>query len=96
MSATSEAVAAFEAQGVLEPGTEGWWKVWGAQVHHVQAGDLVGSLVDGEMDWFLVEELFEAKAAPLRQGFVTDGERTTLGVLCPIVLLRRGTHNVLA
>lgn len=96
---TAEAVAQFEGQGALQPGSEGWWKVWGASVRHIRTGDLVATLSeDGEreLDWMLIQDRFGAKAAPLRQGFVVDGERVTLGALAPVVVLRRGTHNTLA
>jgi hypothetical protein len=87
----------MEAQGRIAPGTEGWWEVWGASVRDVQAGDLVlaQSGVD-EQEAMLVDDTFTAKADPIRRGFVVEGERVTMGVLCKIVLLRRGTHHTLA
>lgn len=93
---TAEAVAQFEAQGALVPPTLGWWKVWGAQVRHIQPGDLVATLVDGDLAWDLVRDTFTAKSAPLREGFITDEGRFTLGALVPIVLMRWGTHHMLA
>jgi hypothetical protein len=94
---SQEAWAQVEAQGTIAPGTDGWWKVWGATWSHVRAGDLVLTKVDGEATPTLVADLFEAKAAPARVGIVTDDEqRVTFGALCPLVLLRRGTHNTLA
>lgn len=90
----STAVAEFEAQPALQPGAAGWWRVWGAKPHHVRAGDIV--ITRGERPVF-VTDTFTAKAAPMRQGLVDqDGERFTLGALCPIVLVRPGTHNTLA
>lgn len=82
------------AQPELAPGTEGWWQVWGARPCHIRPGDALA--IQGEEGWLLVEDLFEAKAAPARQGLVANGERFTIGALCPIALLRRGTHNTLA
>jgi hypothetical protein len=32
---------ALNAQGAIQPGTEGWWKVWGATLNDVRDGDLV-------------------------------------------------------
>lgn len=93
---TAEAQAAFEAQDALAPGTPGYWKVWGAGVNHVCIGDLVGTLVDGELRFDLITDLFPAKAAPLRRGFVSDGSQFTLGVLVPVVVLRWSTRNTLA
>lgn len=94
---TSEAVAQFNDQGRIPPGTPGWWRVWGASVQDIAPGDLVATLSDGELSWSLVHELFTARAYPLRHGLVTDGgERFTLGALVPVVVLRRGTHHVLS
>lgn len=96
--AKTDAVARFEAQGKLQPGDEGYWKVWGARPRHIRAGDIVMSKNDGDdsVETYEVEELFLAKAHPMRIGLVVKGERTTIGALCPIVLVRWGTHNMLA
>jgi hypothetical protein len=93
---SAEAQAEFEAQGAIPSGTEGWWRIWGASARHVRAGDLVLTLVDDELKYDLVQELFEAKAAPMRWGYVADGERLTLGALYPFHLLRWGTKHTLA
>ena len=94
---TAEAVAEFEAQGVLQPGDEGWWKVWGAQVRHIRTGDLLlCKNQDDETEFSLIHDTFLAKSHPLRRGFISDDQEFTLGVLSAIVLLRRGTHNMLA
>lgn len=93
------ALAAFEAQGSLQPGEQGWWKVWGASLADVRAGDLILTAdpdADGGLVPTLVEETFRPAAYPARHGFVADGARFTIGALCPIVLLRQGTHNTLA
>jgi hypothetical protein len=89
-----EIQAELEVQGVLQPGQEGWWKVWGANVTHIRTGDVVH--FKGDEGWVFIEDTFEAKAAPIRRGFVSNGERFTMGVLVPVVVLRRGTHNFLA
>jgi hypothetical protein len=96
---TQAAVAEFEAQGSLPPGTEGWWKVWGARVSSIRTGDLIflKGQDDGEPEGHLIAGTFEAKATGLRRGFIVDNEeRFTLGMLCPVVVLRRDTHNILA
>jgi hypothetical protein len=90
---SAEALRQVEAQGVLQPGTEGWWKVWGARVSDIRPGDLV---LSGGDNADLIEGTFEAKAAPVRVGFIADGERFTLGALVPVIVLRRSTHNLLA
>lgn len=94
MTTTAEALAEFEAQGAIQPGTPGWWKVWGARPQHIRKGDL---LLLPENGTELIADTFVAKAAPLRFGFVNaEGDRFTIGALAPIVLLRRSDHNVLA
>lgn len=95
-AAAAAAWAEFEAQGVLQPGEPGWWKVWGAGFGHVRAGDLFLTRgADGSDEVYLAEDVFEAKAHPIRVGVVIEGERVTWGIMCPLVLLRRGTHNTL-
>lgn len=89
-----EAVAEFEVQGRISPGTEGWWQVWGATPQHIRPGDLV--LVQGEKGWTLILDTFTAKAAPLRVGLVDESGKWTLGALCPVAVVRKGTHNTLA
>jgi hypothetical protein len=83
--------AEVEAQGALQPGTEGWWQVWGAVPGDLEPGDYV-LMKDDE---FLVQDVFVAKS-PARIGIVVDGERLTLGLLCRVVILRRGTHGTLS
>ena len=93
---SAEALAQFEAQGTLQPGEEGWWKVWGANVHSVRPGDLVMSKVDGEVVTDLVEDTFKANAYPMRAGFVIDGAKCTFGALTNVIVVRWGTKNTLA
>lgn len=38
---TPRATEIINAQGRLEPGEEGYWKVWGASIRDIQRGDLV-------------------------------------------------------
>lgn len=87
-------VALLERMGQLQPGEPGLWKVWGARVADIRPGDVV--LDDPAGDFFEVEALFEAKAAPLRVGIVVAGERQTLGAMCPVIVLRWGTGHTLA
>lgn len=86
--------ATIEAQGSLAPGTAGYWKLWGAQPRHIRPGDVVLLAPDAEFE--LVDDTFTAKAAPVRVGLVINGERCTIGALCPVIVLRQGTHNTLA
>ena len=95
---SAEALAQFEAQGTLQPGEEGWWKVWGANVHSVRKGDLVlsTSSVTGKVVADLVEDTFVSKSYPMRGGLIADGKEFTLGALTNIIVVRWGTHNTLA
>jgi hypothetical protein len=90
---TAQAMASFESQGKLLPGTGGWWRVYGATPKDIRKGDLVlsqGNYAD------LILDTFEAKAAPLRFGFVSDDGRFTIGALASVIVLRLGTRNTLA
>jgi len=88
-------VEEVKAQGILKPGDYGWWKVWGAQPKDIQPGDVV--MVKGDEDWTEITGLFLSNAHPVRLGFWGEGgNRFTIGALCPVVVLRRGTHNMLA
>lgn len=91
-------MAEFESQPALDPGQDGWWKVWGASPQDIRAGDLVFTRgeADGDVDSFFVQETFTSKAAPMRVGIVVDGRQQSIGALAPIVLVRRGTKNTLA
>ena len=84
----------IENQGTLEPGQSGYWKVWGARPRHIRKGDII--LTDSNGPFEMVEDTFMAKAFPCRVGLVIGGERLTLGALCPVIVLRYGTHNILA
>lgn len=33
--------ARLDAQGVLQPGEQGWWKVWGASARSIRTGDML-------------------------------------------------------
>jgi hypothetical protein len=92
------AIEAFQAQGVLQPGTEGFWQVWAARPLHLRPGDIllskVGDTSEAEVDY--VEELFVAKSAA-RRGFVNhEGQRLTVGIGASVVIVRWGTHGTLA
>lgn len=93
---TAQAQAEFEAQPRLQPGEAGWWKVWGASVRDIRAGDLVLYKRDGVVTFAYIQETYESPAAPLRFGFVEDGVRFSLGALVPVVVVRPGTKNTLA
>jgi hypothetical protein len=92
---TLAARAAIKAQQRIQPGTDGWWKVYGARVADIRPGDYVFTRDD--LDGFLVEDTYTNEGwRGFRAGIVVDGERMSIGTLCPIVLLRRGTKGTLA
>lgn len=91
----------FDAQSSgsmrMQPGTQGWWKVWGARVSDIKPGDLVISKnKDGEYCVDLIEDFCMTTSYPIRHGFVIAGERTSFGALTAVVVLRQALHNILA
>jgi hypothetical protein len=93
-----EAIDHVKTMPAKQPGTEGFWEVWGARPHHLRPGDILVSKVRGtdEVEIDFVADLFPAKS-PARQGFVNqDAEQFTVGILSPVVILRWGTHGTLA
>jgi hypothetical protein len=97
LNTPAENIALFEAQERLEPGTPGYWKIWGASVRHIIPGDIV-LMKDGDTTITeFITGTFTAKAAPMRFGLVdAKGEKFTLGALTPVIVVRWGTHNTLA
>lgn len=83
-------------QGPIAPGTQGWWKVWGAGVGNVRVGDLIVFLHDGEMITEGPVRLLKRNS--LRCSFLRpDGTWFSLGRgYGPIVLYRQGTKHTLA
>jgi len=99
----------ISAQPAMEPGTEGYWKVWGARVADVRPGDLVMLKYSDEPGTVFSYVVGERVRRPEYQGrpVLMDtvrpkfsdqvtGEEFTIGAMQPIVLLRWGTHNTLA
>jgi len=91
MRTTAEVRAEIEEQRALEPGTPGWWQVWGATVRDVSPGDFVVTRTDD----FFVQDVYDARSAA-RLGVVVDGQRETIGRMCPVAVLRRGTRATLS
>jgi hypothetical protein len=99
MMATPIATA-LDAQGILQPGQEGYWQVWGARASDIRHADLV--MVKGRDGQ--VREYAVAEPAPW--GDIRDiayprfrdesGELFSVGALQPVVVLRRGTRHTLA
>jgi hypothetical protein len=92
---TATVRAAIEAQPVLHPGDEGWWRVYGARPRDIRPGDFV--MTPDDLDGFLVDDVFVNDAwRGIRTGIVVDGERQSIGTYCPIVLLRQASRAALA
>jgi hypothetical protein len=95
--AADKCVREFENQPVLAPGEVGWRKVWGANVSHIRAGDIVLTRSGDAVETSYVADTFESKSAPMRRGFVDGGgKRFTLGAMNAVIVVRKGTHNTLA
>lgn len=89
---TATARAEIDAQPVLHPGTGGWWKVYGATTRSILPGDYV--LTTGG-DEFYVQDTYPREDF-IRVGIIIDGVKSSIGILHPIVLLRKGTRATLA
>ena len=84
--------------GVLQPGTPGYWQVWGASARDVRVGDLVIARWENEDGTHSLEEY---EIAEVTHGFptrcvATDGRKFWLGALQRLAVLRQGTHNTLS
>jgi hypothetical protein len=66
---------ALEAQGSLQPGQEGWWKVWGASVRDVQPGDIVMLKYADDAPGQVHE--YEVEAYAPRVSRIVDGRSNT-------------------
>lgn len=89
-------VATYETQPRLEPGTPGWWRVYGARPQDIRIGDLV-VFTDETVE---VATIREAKSG-CGVFITTVGDSWlngfTLGYLNrSFAVVRQGTHNMLA
>lgn len=85
----SKAIEEIEIQGKLEPGTEGWWPVWGASVLEVRIGDVV---VDSSGAY----EVYSFLGSTLTQrGFYTSEGEIWAGFMARIKIIRKGTGMTL-
>lgn len=84
--------AEIEAQPVLHPGDHGWWKVYGATTRDILPGDYVLTKAGEE---FYVQDTYPREDF-IRVGVVIDGVKSSIGILHPIVLLRKGVRATLA
>lgn len=86
---------ALTAQGVIQPGTGGYWRVFGARAQDIVTGDMV--ITDSHE--FQVGQVVRRRdlrdiVCPAFLG--TDGKTYHVGALQPIVVLRHGTRHILA
>jgi len=94
--------AALNAQGILQPGQPGYWKVWGAQASDIRPGDLVMvKYEDTGIREYEVAELAPRGGSNLldvvRPRFLsTAGDLFTVGALQPVEVLRKDIQNRLA
>ena len=100
MGVVQDVLNAQNVFGRMQPGTPGYWQVWGARVYDIEPGDLVmtknkeGKYLEYEVGacvrrgdrWDIVQPGFRTP----------QGEQFALGALMSIVLLRRGAHHTLA
>jgi hypothetical protein len=80
----------------IEPGTEGWWQVYGATPDHVRAGDVLVMLdPDGELTY---DEVATATVRSVDVRYTDPaGAVFRLGrMFRGFTLFRRGTHHTLA
>lgn len=85
----SKAIEEISNQGNLQPGTEGWWPVWGASVLEVQVGDVV-------IDSSGAYEVYGMLGSTLtKRGFSTSEGEIWAGFLARIKILRKGTGMML-
>jgi len=95
-----------ERAGGVEPGTEGYWQVWGACARDIRPGDLVlcgwkdrdNPDIIHHAEYEVTEMAsFDAPTMnTIRVGFITTtGRFASVGMLQPVALVRRGTHHVL-
>jgi hypothetical protein len=97
---------ALARQGDLKPGDEGYWKVYGASTRDIQEGDLVmyktyearqknlKEYVEREIAFRFPREGFIDDVSPCFKD--TEGNVFRLGCMMPVVVLRKGTHNILS
>jgi hypothetical protein len=91
-------------EGGREPGTEGYWEVWGARAIDIQPGDLVmsGYKDDDGINRHNEYEVVEMSSwGDLRDScrvrFLTStGQLRSVGMLQPMALVRKGTHATLS
>jgi hypothetical protein len=96
MGAVEECRTQMESDTRLQPGQEGWWRVWGAKTWDVKVGDII---VTSEEEGLVFDEVTELSIEPTRLKYVNqDGKTWTIGHASRQnwFLYRKGTHNTLA
>lgn len=88
--------AQLASDSVLQPGDEGWWRVWACSVGDIREGDIVLTKNGESYEALFIEDIYPANS-PTRFGIVVGGgQRQTLGRLVGVVIMRKGTKNTLS
>jgi hypothetical protein len=85
----------LEADTRLQPGDNGWWRVWGAGPLHAKPGDIIVTMNGDELTF---DEVVDVIPREMRVVFVKpDGSVFRMGMgFRGLMVFRRGTKNVLA
>jgi hypothetical protein len=90
----------LDVQGAMQPGTEGYWQVWGAVAADLQKGDLfIAKFPDGEVLQDQVNEIVHEDNLfdYTRKRYINqDGQDRAVGLLVRVWVFRRGTHHILS
>jgi hypothetical protein len=82
-----------------EPGTWGFWEVWGAVPRDLRPGDVLLCKVrdTDETSVDYVAEVVGLGPSGARLNYVNqDGKTMSIGLLAPVVVVRWGTHGTLS
>jgi hypothetical protein len=100
MASGTPVTDALDAQGIIQPGTIGWWRLWGSCINDVVTGDmLMIKPKDGEITEHVVTRIVTETGmldAMYLRFIDHDGSDIRIGRLCPVIILRRGTHHALS
>ena len=94
-SSVDECKAQMESETRLQPGEEGWWRLWGARTYHIKVGDVIVTLDQPNL---LFDEVVELEDKPTHVRYKNqDGNWWTMGHgNTKWLLYRKGTKNTLA
>jgi hypothetical protein len=91
---------ALDAQGTIQPGTEGWWRVWGACINDIRQNDMIMvKPQNGEITEHVVTRIIpeDGMLDAIYLRFIdADGEDIRIGRMCSVIILRRETQHTLS